>query len=359
MATKLKLYTDRSFIPKGKQYLPLLYPMWGFIKEKAGSLDFDRFEDYATNGHHLIEIVSPQAADAFLYPVEWESDCQEVRVMELLAKNYGKKLIVFHNSDLDYEIPLENALIFRTSLYASKRKPNEFAVPGWSRDFGRSYLKGEIPLRNKQEVPIIGYAGYLDDYNILRLITKFVRRIRTWSPKIHIGAHLRGKAIGLLSNNRHIRTNFILRNMSGSAMDRMLSKKKKEAYRLEYVQNIINSDYTLVIRGGGNFSYRLYEVLSCGRIPLFINTDCVLPFNHIVDWKKYMIWVELSEIGLLAEKVIDFHASLSDKDFRDLQMNARILYEKMICPTGFYSNIWRCLPDSINHKSIGLDELLR
>ena len=348
MSTGLKLYTDRSFIPQGRQYLPLLYPVWGFIKENTESVDSDRFEDYAANGRHLFEFVSPQAADALLYPVEWESDCQEARAMEKLAKKYGKKLIVFHNSDGDHEIPLENALIFRTSLDASKRKPNEFALPGWSRDFAKAYLKGEVRLRMKQEIPVVGYTGYIDYYNAFSYVVNVLSRIRAW-PKGNIGAYLRGEAVRSLSKNHLVRTNFILRNISGSAMSRLFSKEKNEAYRLEYVQNIIDSDYTLVIRGGGNFSYRLYEVLSCGRIPLFINTDCVLPFDHIIDWKKYLIWVESSEIGSIAEKVIDFHSSLSNEEFRELQTNARDLYEKWISPVGFYSNIWRCLSTPINH----------
>jgi len=49
-------------------------------------------------------------------------------------------------------------------------------------------------------------------------------------------------------------------------------------------------------------SYRLYEALCCGRIPVFIDTDCVLPYDFMIDWKKYFVWVDQSELPLIAEK---------------------------------------------------------
>ena len=30
---------------------------------------------------------------------------------------------------------------------------------------------------------------------------------------------------------------------------------------------------------------------------MFINTDCVLPFDEIIDWKKYVIWVDEKEMS--------------------------------------------------------------
>ena len=51
--------------------------------------------------------------------------------------------------------------------------------------------------------------------------------------------------------------------------------------RTGYVENLVASDYVLCARGAGNFSYRLYETLSCGRIPVFVDTDCVLPHEDV------------------------------------------------------------------------------
>jgi hypothetical protein len=341
MAKKLKLFTDRAFLPKRQRYIPLLYPFWGSLEERH--IDSDRFVDYCAVGMSIFQITSLQESDALLLPGEYVSGSPEALAMAELAKTHGKKLIVFFNSDSDEEIPLDNAIIFRTSFYASRRKPNEFAVPGWSNDFLKSHLQGQMRLRDKHEIPVIGYTGYVDYYHFLSYLAYFIRRVKKFG-KDHFGADLRGRATRLISKSPLVKTKFMIRNISGSGIGKYYSAEKNEVFRNEYVHNIIDSDYTLVARGGGNFSYRLYEVLSCGRIPVFVNTDCVLPFDHIIDWKDYMIWIEAHDIELIALRISEFHAKLSNEEFHHLQIKARQLYEKWISPKGFYSNIHECLP---------------
>jgi len=342
MTRKLKLFTDQKYLPKGHRYVPLLYPFWGFLPEGPQSIDFDRFVDYTANGSSLFSLTLVEDADALLFPCEWWSRCREMTEMEKLAKEYGKPIIVFFNSDSCEEIPVQNGIIFRTSLFASQRRLNEFALPGWSRDFLKAYLDGRIRLRDKQEYPIIGYTGYIDYHYALGYFVNLCSGIKK-RGQMHPGAHLRGKAVKYLTQSRSIETNFLIRDRSGSAMARCFSREKNEVLRKEYVQNIVESDYLLVVRGGGNFSYRLYEVLSCGRIPVFVNTDCVLPFDHIIDWKRYMVWLEAEDIETIASKIVEFHSKLSNKEFHDLQLNARRLYEEWVSPIGFHSQIHRCL----------------
>ena len=94
----------------------------------------------------------------------------------------------------------------------------------------------------------------------------------------------------------------------------LLKKLRKEFYR-----NIENTDYTLCVRGGGNFSARLYETLALGRIPIFINTDCTLPFNNEIDWKKHLVWVEYDEINDIETTIHQFHHSLTVQSFQQLE----------------------------------------
>jgi hypothetical protein len=343
MTRKLKLFTARRYLPEGQRYVPLLYPFWGFLSEGPQSIDFDRFVDYTAIGSSLFSLVPIEEADALLFPCEWRSRCREIVEMEKLAKEYDKPIIIFFNSDSSEEIPVKNAVIYRTSFFASQRKPNEFALPGWSRDFLKSYLQGQIRLRDKKELPVIGYTGYVDYYDTLSYFLNLGRRIKN-RGRVHLGARLRGTAARLLSRSHMVRANFLIRRLSGSAIVRYFSLSRNEGFRNEYVRNIVESDYTLVTRGGGNFSYRLYEVLSSGRIPVFINTDCVLPFDHIIDWRDHMIWLEAEDIQGIASKVAEFHARLSNQEFHNLQLNARRLYEEWISPVGFYSNMHRCLP---------------
>jgi hypothetical protein len=122
-----------------------------------------------------------------------------------------------------------------------------------------------------------------------------------------------------------------------------LNKQKDPFHptRLEFIKNILDSDYTVCLRGGGNFSVRFYEALSLGRIPIFINTDCILPYDNILDYRRYCVWIEPDEIPYIAEKVVDFHNNLSNKDFRDLQVECRNLWVNWLSRQGFYRNFHR------------------
>ncbi len=94
-------------------------------------------------------------------------------------------------------------------------------------------------------------------------------------------------------------------------------------------------------RGKGNYSIRFYETLASGRIPVFINTDCVLPFEEWIDWRQYCVWVEGHEVAHVAEKVAEFHEGLSDEEFRDRQRACRQLWLDWQSPFGFFKNFRR------------------
>ena len=111
--------------------------------------------------------------------------------------------------------------------------------------------------------------------------------------------------------------------------------------RLAFVNNILNSDYTLCVRGGGNFSVRFYETLSLGRIPIFVDTDYVLPYDHIIDYRDYVVLVDQSEIPFIAEKVADFHHSMSDAEFVERQLACRQLSLDYLSHDGFYRQFHR------------------
>jgi len=111
--------------------------------------------------------------------------------------------------------------------------------------------------------------------------------------------------------------------------------------RREYVQNIVESDYVVCTRGAGNFSYRLYETLSCGRIPVFVDTDCVLPYDFLVDWREHCVWVEEDDLPQIGERVLEFHEGLGEKEFVELQHHCRRFWEQYISPEGFFSNFHR------------------
>ena len=96
----------------------------------------------------------------------------------------------------------------------------------------------------------------------------------------------------------------------------------------------------LSVRGLANCSIRFYEAISLGRIPLFINTQCVLPYDKWVDWRSACLWVEDSDLPRLGRIVAGSHAALTPEAFAEKQKQCRALFEKWIRPEGFFRELW-------------------
>ena len=91
-------------------------------------------------------------------------------------------------------------------------------------------------------------------------------------------AYERAKLLSYFVKSDKVKTNFIYReNYRGGA----ITTEQRTKTTLEYYNNILESDYVLCVRGAGNFSVRLYETLMMGKIPVFVNTDCLLPLSLI------------------------------------------------------------------------------
>ncbi|MDP2895370.1 MAG: exostosin family protein [bacterium] len=359
---KLKIFSDRRCLPEGIGHSVMLYPFWGKNPEDPRSPESGRFDRFVEKGSSFFEMSSLMDADFAVMPPPWERVMQSDAARSLAnsfaekAKQVGKRLIIFFCSDSDQDVSFENAVVFRTSLYHSKRKPNEFAMPAWSEDFVEKYLGAKLPVRPKREKPVVGFCGYAHTLevrlgrtvkDILRRgagLARITKRTDAVSSKSAPGHVIRAKALRLLSRSPLVRTNFIIRHrfLGGALLpngreDPVLMHR----VRLEYVHNMVESDYILCARGAGNFSYRLYETLCCGRIPVFINTDCVLPYDVDIEWKKYCVWVDESELPLIAEKLANFHSNLSPQDFGHLQHECRRLWEQWLSPEGFFFNFYR------------------
>ena len=143
----------------------------------------------------------------------------------------------------------------------------------------------------------------------------------------------------MISAHPGIDADFIIRDKYTPTLsnDRSTLQSGTDIERIFY-SNIYETDYTLCLRGYGNWSYRLYETLACGRMPVFIDTDCVLPSVPNVDWKEYCVWIDKSELQYIGEKILHFHSSMSSADFVDRQRGCRELWEKHLTLDGFMAD---------------------
>jgi hypothetical protein len=312
----------------------MLAPFWGKNPEDPEDPSSGRFDRYVEVGRTLFELVPLERAKLAVFPCEWRKDlaADAERFMDA-AGRLGRGTAVFVGSDEHEHVPHDDAIVFQTSLYRSSRRENEFAQPAWSEDFISAHLGGRLPTRRKRPKPVVGFCGLAPRRRELLL------RLRAHSSHTSV----RARALRLLRTHDGVETNFVERQrfLGGAISGGKVDLATMQRVRREYVQNIVDSDYVVCTRGAGNFSYRLYETLSCGRIPVFVDTDCVLPYDLLVDWRAHCVWVDEDELPQIGDKVLEFHERLGEKEFLEVQHDCRRFWEQYISPEGFFSNFHR------------------
>lgn len=340
------IFSDRSFLASpSTPHAVILMPFWGTNPESPGDPDNGRFDRYAEIGSSFLSLATLADCDIGVFPQNWESAGE--RAVELAepfsaaCRGTGKTPVVFHGADSMEPIPVE-AVVFRTSLLRSRRQPNEFALPAWSEDFLANHLEGELRTRRKQALPVVGFCGNTMGGQPTRSLAGSLRRAlgRGEDPTEALaGHHPRTLALRALGRDARLETNFVLRETfwAGAIDDSTARLRARE----EYVRNMLESDYVLCVRGIGNFSYRLYETLCLGRIPVFVDTDCVLPLESDVDWRRHCVWVDETEIDRIGDLILEFHESVDDGEFEARQRACRELWESRISPQGFFASFHR------------------
>lgn len=363
---KLKIYSDRSYCPENLSHVPMLFPFWSKTSDAAESFRFGSFDRYVEIGRSLFELSSLKEADLAILPVYWhltkDSTARDLAMQFIRqAERAGKPVVIFSIGDWDEDIEAKHPTIFYTSSFRSRQKSNEFVMPEWSLDFAEKDASDRlINIRRKSAKPKIGFCGYAPPLG-LRFGTKKIKALlRLGADRVGVtnmlsyktGHTARVRALQALSKSSLVETNFLLRDFfafanKGKSLQTVPSDRLDfmQKSRQEYQQNTLESDYILCASGYENYSLRFYETLSCGRIPIFIDTDCILPYDFAIDWKKYCVWVDESEIHLVAEKVADFHARLSGQEFVDLQHECRRIWQEWISPEGFFANFYQHFAD--------------
>lgn len=343
----LRIYADRSVLPAGTPHVAMLYPFWGKPPEHPEDPTHGRFDAFVADAPSFLTLTPFEASDVVLFPIPWEiakdrpDVVDDARRLARVAAEHDKPFLIFFSSDSAEPVPIEPSVVFRTSLYRSRAKPTELAMPAWSEDFVERHIGGEVAIRPRRERPLVGFCGFDTPRSAAHkaLVKRLLGR-RTTST--------RGRALAALAASGQVETRFVVRDrfFGGSLPSGQPDYGLMQRARQEYVENMVETDYALAARGSetwgltaGNFSYRLYEILSCGRPPLFVDTDCVLPFDRELDWTRFTVWVDESEVDSVADRLVKFHGGLDDDSFADLQHRCRRMWLDFLSPQGFFRHL--------------------
>jgi hypothetical protein len=339
---KLNVFTDFSLLDKNEDPVTMLYPFYDKDKYKLSAIAPDQYNRYFQSGKNIFNFSSLEESDFAVFPLRWEHVVVNKSKYELFeifldrVQDYGIPTIIFFLSDSDRSIPIKNLIIFRTSLNRSTRKNNEFAMPAWEENIIETYFSGNLQVRKKERTATLGFAGYAPKHSYIRDIYNRTESFFGFkNPNKGSFSSVRSEALNAFLKNDRVKNNFVTRNTFWGTQNNMIKRKKEKD---EFVENMISSDYILCARGGGNFSYRFYETVSCGRIPLFIDTDCVLPYDFEINYKDYCVWVDRNEVSLADKILVDFHDTISEEQFISLQCNCRRVWQDYLSPEGFFAN---------------------
>ncbi len=296
-------------------------------------------------------VFNPEDADFCILPYSWNYYYDNNKINDVVAfieecKRAQKEIVTVNLGDFGVKALVDDVIVFRQSGYQSKRLQKQFALSVFFTDPLKVFFEDRFEVREKKQKPLVGFCGQGEmsrvKYGAMFLITLYrnsmyyMGRSISEPQALYPSTLRRNIVLQNLSDSKIVDADFIIRTKYRGG-----ARTKEEGLKttMEFYNNIRNTDYTVAIRGGGNFSVRIYETLANGRIPLFINTDCVLPFDNQVNWKEHLVWVEESDVKYVDELLSDFHNEIHPDDFKQMQINNRKLWEEYLSFEGFYCHL--------------------
>ncbi len=339
----LNVYTDTEFLkahPKGEKF-PLVY-----------ALLFDERNEFPEVKKYYQFVENIQDAEVAFLPCSWNyylnnnlKSKAELFINECHANNL--KVLSYVSGDEGVMPTNKEVYVFRNSGYKSKKLPNQIAFPAFFKDPLVHYIEVENhQVRVKASTPVIGFVGQATP-NLLKA-AKDIGLIVYRNLKYYFGKSflepqqwfaapfMRYKYLKRLEKNKNIQTNIVYRERYRAGVR---TNRSEDKTTFEFYENINDSDYIFNLRGAGNFSVRFYQTLAMGRIPVLIDTDCLLPLEGIIDWTQHCIRIPQGKEHEMEQRLLSFHQNLTQEQFEHIQKENRKLWEEYLTLTSFFARI--------------------
>ncbi len=329
-------FDQKKYRPR--DLFPLVRP---FLNNKKGKWEIlqETIERWNCQGLELTVTSSIDNADFVIVsePLNHNHDPDKYKILNDLNNDCVRKKIfsyAFIAGDYGKVHPqFCNIIYYRLGGFKSQLDKNNRALfPHLSDQLVNIFNQKTIIIREKKEKPVVGFCGHAS-VSIIKLLYEKFQLIEInlnralvkdfyWEP-LFSSAYERLKILKNISKSKDINTNFIFREKyrAGSSSNEEKTKTTKE-----YFNNMVESDYIICLRGGGNFSVRFFETLMMGRIPVLVDTDCILPLEDEIDWKKHIIWVAWKDRKKIASIISAFHKNISKENFIQMQKENRKIW---------------------------------
>ena len=223
-------------------------------------------------------------------------------------------------------------------------------MPGFVGDPLAVYGGGKLNIRRKTLRPTISFCGWsasvpLSDRDLDHfhdLVDEGLSDLDA-DTQAELVYAFRAKVLNTLQNSRKFQTDFIRRGEYCGGVDRDRNSEGLLKVRQEYFRSLNNSDYVVCIRGKGNYSYRFYETLAWGRIPIFIDTDSPLPFSDEINWRDNCVWVDHRDVGKTGDIVAAHYHDMDFEQYRQMQINNRKVWEEMLTLEKYFYHLFTAI----------------
>lgn len=306
-----------------------LQESWNLLHESLkGVVTVRQFKNLADAGSL---VVTPHALQDYIETGLFNSACQLYRK----AVASGRTPIIFPGG-IEYRAR-PGEIVFATSVYRDRSTATEISTPAWLYDLG-----AKVSTLPKPSLPTVGFVGatqypgrvnqLLENLPKSDIILRSLAGNAWFNRTAYLGARLpvarafRKHTLKETLKSPELKTDFIERNVHYF----LQSKEYKKRARNEYIENLEKNAYILCMRGSENFSYRLYEVMSAGRIPIIIDTNMRLPELESMNWEDFSVIVPYLEVGKIGKIVAAFHDRLSDDDFAEVCRKSRAAFEELL-----------------------------
>jgi hypothetical protein len=314
----------------GEDELDLVQALRGGENGARDDLWNRRFRHLHENARLHFKETPLSEAEVVVYPQMYRPGRAALEAVEA-ARTRKLPIVFVRTGDAPDPVQVPAGIVYRHSIFAARRLPCEDAMPA----FGDDMLLergGELQVRRKGAEPRLGFRGYVSEPR-MRLLYRLMGRKRKAE-----GLELRAMLLKRLLKTPGVLCDVVQNNRFLGGREGIANHDPQIAaqVREDFVQNVLDNDYTLCVRGAGNFSYRFYEVLSAGRIPLYVDTDTVLPFADEIDWKQHCVWVGEDELDRIGPKLLEFHRRIDPQQFEAIQRSNRQLWLDYLTPLAFY-----------------------
>ncbi len=254
------------------------------------------------------------------------------RLREALRKE-NESATVFIPSLMNAELYLEEPdFSIMVSGYSSWYAPNRVKIipPLWtpSPAPGEAELK-EIKWSKKPDL-CVGFMGNSFEGSKVARLTSYLPSF--FKKKILEGRHLTYSSLIIGCNGAKVPLTLLscfarieaIRKLEATSLKKDIVKcswfKGSSEEVKKFKNHLMRNTYILCPRGAENYSFRFYETLAFGRIPVLIDTNMVLPPN--VNWDELCVRIPYEHLSELENIIRTDYEKHTESDFIERQEKA-------------------------------------